>query len=213
MRYQAPPPPSFRKLYLNSTVRPPPPPLLHWACPLCWRAPHLFTMPHPRKILGIDFYSGFRKTSQGGGAILKKSVLPVTSKPGSATGYNGITIDFNTCAAYLRSLVSSLDLHSITHQMGIRMHDVDVYWYSWHWSVNGGHECLISANWQDCKVFTEGTMSTLQYSVVYTSENTCVICPVSVIHNVARISVRNNSYGNIRLVCSEWVIFVSQLSL
>ena len=36
---------------------------------------------------GIDFYSGFRKTSQGGVAILipKKSGPPVTSNPGSAT--------------------------------------------------------------------------------------------------------------------------------
>ena len=36
---------------------------------------------------GIDFYSGFRKTSQGGGAILihKKVGPPLTSNPGSAT--------------------------------------------------------------------------------------------------------------------------------
>ena len=29
-------------------------------------APPFFTMPRPRKILGIDFYSGFRKNVQGG---------------------------------------------------------------------------------------------------------------------------------------------------
>ena len=40
--------------------------VFHGACPLCLRAPHLFTMPHPRKIPGIDWYSGFiKKCSRG----------------------------------------------------------------------------------------------------------------------------------------------------
>ena len=40
--------------------------VFHGACPLCLRAPHLFTMPNPRKIPGIDLYSGFIKNAQGG---------------------------------------------------------------------------------------------------------------------------------------------------
>ena len=36
---------------------------------------------------GIDFYSGFRKTSQGGAILIPKKVdPPLTSKPGSAYG-------------------------------------------------------------------------------------------------------------------------------
>ena len=47
--------------------------VFHGACPLCLRAPHLFTMPHPRKIPGIDLYSGFIKNAQGGGGCNSKS--------------------------------------------------------------------------------------------------------------------------------------------
>ena len=44
---------------------------------------------NPKQNPGIDFYSGFRKPSQGGGGaiLIPKKVPPppVTSKPGSAT--------------------------------------------------------------------------------------------------------------------------------
>ena len=59
--------------------------VFHGACPLCLRAPHLFTMPHPRKIPGIDLYSGFIKNAQGG-AIQnpKKNPGTICSRGGGA---------------------------------------------------------------------------------------------------------------------------------
>ena len=46
-------------------------------------------------------------------------------------------------------------------------------------------------------MFTEGTMSTLQYSGgLHIGKYMRNISCIHVIHNVARISVRNNSYGN-----------------
>ena len=37
-----------------------------WGVPAMFEGAHLFTMPHPRKIPGIDLFSGFIKNAQGG---------------------------------------------------------------------------------------------------------------------------------------------------
>ena len=69
---------------------------------------------------GIDFYSGFRKTSQGGGANLipKKVGPPVSSNPGSATApYNKyISVTLRMCDmlnCFWNVLLSSVDIQYI----------------------------------------------------------------------------------------------------
>ena len=93
-----PPPAPFTTLCFNSTA--PPPPAIPWGVPATILGIDFYSgfrkkaqggggaIRNPTQNPGIDLYSGFRKTSQGGGggAILKKWA-PVTSKPESATVY------------------------------------------------------------------------------------------------------------------------------